>query len=154
VKSGRRGVAHWLVAGGLCAGCLHVDAISLGAFERDASKSEPPPNAGPGDSCWPPPIAPNDGEELGREEEDEEQPPLLRDAGSLSVLDAAAPVDAGTLDASQDAGPADAGADGGRDAGSLDASRDGGREGDSGALDAGNDPPVNPLCIIEPWHCL
>jgi hypothetical protein len=148
--------ARWLLAGALCASCLHVDDISLGALQQDAGSEREPPDVGtPGPT--PPPamiVAPDAGragdprEEM--EHEDEEPRTLTRDAGS--PLDDAA--DASALDAGTDARPLDAGVDGGAEAGGADAGGDAALAADGGPLDASSDAQRSLLCTLEPWHCL
>jgi hypothetical protein len=143
---------RWLCAGALCASCLHVDDISLGALEQDAGSERQAPDVG----VLPPPsmtVAPDAGrmgdprEDI--EEDDEEARALTRDAG----LPVDAAPDANALDAGTDARPLDA-ADGSAEAGGGDAGSDATIGADSGPLDAGSDAQRSLLCTLEPWHCL
>ncbi len=138
----------WLCAGALCASCLNVDDISLGALEQDAgSERQPPEVSAPGPTPPPAMIVPPDAgraadarEEM--EHEDEERYGPTRDAGS--PLDAAA--DASALDAGSEAGALDAGVDAGGGDAALAT--------DGGPLDASSDAQRSLLCTLEPWHCL
>jgi hypothetical protein len=141
----------WLCAGALCASCLHVDDISLGALEQDSGSEREAPDSG-----VLPPFSMTLTPDAGRtrdprediEEDDEGARALTRDAGL--PMDAAP--DANALDAGTDARPRDA-ADGSAEAGGGDAG-DAAIGADSGPLDAGSDAQRSLLCTLEPWHCL
>lgn len=137
----------WLCASALCAGCLHVDDISLGALEQDAGSMREAPDAvvlAPIPPQVTTPDAGHRGDPREETEHEEEEPPALtRDAGSQAVA---------AMDAGPAARPSDGSLDGAAEAGGIDAGGDAAL--DSGPLDASIDAQRSLLCTLEPWHCL